>query len=314
MKKSIFTTVAILGILFAAHSAFAVNAYDYQIMTRNGANNGNILTYVAPVNSYGLIGNNPLSSPNANLPILYSLGNRLSFNTGTNAIDVSVAGLFPNPTGTTSQFLDGTGALQTSKTLLSQFTNDSGFITNSDLSGYALISSLGTAAFQPTSAFATSAQGTLASTALQSITSGNVTTALGYTPYNSTNPSGYITSASIPAQLYQTYQASVTQTGTSAPTGTQLANNFSGSPTFTWARTGVGTYTVTASSAVFTSNKTKVFFGQLNSALGYITATVTSTTVITINTQLTSILSLILTTGNADALMTATPINIQVYP
>jgi len=31
------------------------------------------------------------------------------------------------------------------------------------------------------------------------ITSSNVTTALGYTPYNSSNPSGYITSASLPS-------------------------------------------------------------------------------------------------------------------
>ena len=30
---------------------------------------------------------------------------------------------------------------------------------------------------------------------ISSITSGNVTTALGYTPYNATNPSGYITSS-----------------------------------------------------------------------------------------------------------------------
>lgn len=134
---------------------------------------------------------------------------------------------------------------------------------------------------------------------LTSITSGEVITALGYTP----TPT-----------LYSTYQASVTQAGTSAPTAVQLANSFSGGVTFTWARTGTGTYTITASSAVFTANKTKVYFGQLNSALGYITATITSTTVITINTQVTSILSLVLTTGSVDAMMTATPVDIQVYP
>lgn len=285
------------------------NSYAFETMTRNQADTANMLTYV-PIPTggrYGMIGLNPLSSPNANLPMFYALGNMLAFNTGTSAFDF-------NPAGVATQYIDGTGALQTSKTLLSQFTNDSGFITNSDLSGYALISSLGTAASQPTSAFATSAQGTLASTALQSITSGNVTTALGYTPYNATNPSGYITSASIPAQLYQTYQASVTQTGTSAPTGTQLANNFSGGVTFTWARTSAGTYTVTASSAVFTAGKTKVYFGPLNNALGYVNYTVTSSTVITITTTLTSILSLLLTTANTDALMTNTPVDIRVYP
>lgn len=112
--------------------------------------------------------------------------------------------------------------------------------------------------------------------------------------------------------LAQHYAASVTQSGTSAPSATGLENDFGGT-TFTWARTGAGTYTITASSAVFTSGKTKVFFGQLSNPLGYITATNTSTTVITINTQITSLLSLVLTTGNADGMMTGMPIDIQVY-
>ena len=42
------------------------------------------------------------------------------------------------------------------------------------------------------SEFATAAQGAKADTALQSINSSMVTTALGYTPYNSTNPDGFI--------------------------------------------------------------------------------------------------------------------------
>ena len=37
----------------------------------------------------------------------------------------------------------------------------------------------------------------LGATALQSITSSNVTTALGYTPYDSTNPNGYITNSAL---------------------------------------------------------------------------------------------------------------------
>ena len=45
--------------------------------------------------------------------------------------------------------------------------------------------------------FATAAQGALADTALQSINSTMVVNALGYTPYNSTNPAGYISSAAI---------------------------------------------------------------------------------------------------------------------
>jgi len=41
----------------------------------------------------------------------------------------------------------------------------------------------------------------IGSYALTSITSGNVTTALGYTPYNATNPSGYITSSALSSYL-----------------------------------------------------------------------------------------------------------------
>lgn len=134
---------------------------------------------------------------------------------------------------------------------------------------------------------------------LTAITSGQIISALGYTPMSA---------------IYSTYQANLSQSGTGNPTGTQLTNNFAGGNTFTWARTGIGTYTVTASSAVFTVNKTKVFFGPLNNALGYISYTNTSTTVITINTSVTSILSLILTTANADAMMTNMPIDIRVYP
>ena len=76
------------------------------------------------------------------------------------------------------------------------------------------------------SEFATSAQGALADTALQpndniseltnnvgyitGISSSDVTTALGYTPYNSTNPNGYISSASLEG-LTDTNLSSVTE-------------------------------------------------------------------------------------------------------
>lgn len=118
----------------------------------------------------------------------------------------------------------------------------------------------------------------------------------------------------VPAALYSTYQAKVTQSGTSNPSATQLANSFAGGTTFTWARTGTGTYTITASGAVFTAGKTQVFFGPLNNALGYVSATMTSTTVITVSTTVTSILSLVLTTGASDAMMTNMPVDIRVYP
>jgi hypothetical protein len=76
---------------------------------------------------------------------------------------------------------------------------------------------------------ATSAQGTSADTAfgwgnhsiagyLTGITSGQVTTALGFTPYNATNPSNYITTAALSTYATQTY------------VGTQIANLVASSP------------------------------------------------------------------------------------
>jgi len=50
------------------------------------------------------------------------------------------------------------------------------------------------------------------------------------------------------------YIAQWTQTSTNAPVPVEIYNNTG--ITFTWARTDVGRYTVTASSPVFTANKT----------------------------------------------------------
>lgn len=61
----------------------------------------------------------------------------------------------------------------------SDLTNNSGFITSSALSGYATETWVGNQGY------------------ITGIASGDVTTALGYTPYNSSNPSGYITSSAI---------------------------------------------------------------------------------------------------------------------
>jgi len=53
----------------------------------------------------------------------------------------------------------------------------------------------------------------LGATALQSITSGNVTTALGYTPYDSANPSGYITSSALSPYAQSANLATVATSG-----------------------------------------------------------------------------------------------------
>ena len=56
---------------------------------------------------------------------------------------------------------------------------------------------------------------------------------------------------------YTVYTALLTQAGTAAPVATILQNTTGG--TFTWTRQSAGNYTVTASSALFTADKTIVF-------------------------------------------------------
>ena len=61
---------------------------------------------------------------------------------------------------------------------------------------------------------------------------------------------------------YTVYTALLTQAGTAAPVATILQNTTGG--TLTWTRQSAGNYTVTASSALFTANKTIVFGNQGN--------------------------------------------------
>lgn len=112
---------------------------------------------------------------------------------------------------------------------------------------------------------------------------------------------------------YSSYQAIVAQTGTGAPTGTSLNNNF-GSTTFTWARTSAGVYTLTASAPTFTSGKTTIVSSQPSNPLAAFQYVITSTTVITLTTTLTGILSLALTTPATDALLNNILVEVRVYP
>ena len=61
---------------------------------------------------------------------------------------------------------------------------------------------------------------------------------------------------------YTVYTALLTQAGTAAPVATILQNTTGG--TFVWTRQSAGNYTVTASTALFTVNKTIVFGNQGN--------------------------------------------------
>ena len=84
------------------------------------------------------------------------------------------------------------------------------------------------------------------------------------------------------AAAYTVYTASLTQAGTAAPVATIMQNTTG--KTFTWARTGSGTYTITASSNAFTNNKTLVFYnlGEYTFSIGQPWVR-TSDTVITIS-------------------------------
>jgi hypothetical protein len=101
---------------------------------------------------------------------------------------------------------------------------------------------------------------------------------------NKTNPTKNFTVDSVvQAGLgYTVYTALLTQTGTGAPVATILKNNTGA--TFTWARTGSGTYTITASGNVFTNNKTIVFVNQGGALEGLVTWARTSDTITTIQT------------------------------
>jgi len=56
---------------------------------------------------------------------------------------------------------------------------------------------------------------------------------------------------------YNVYTSLVTQAGVNNPVATELKNDTG--TTFTWTRTGIGEYTITAAGPVFTNAKTIVF-------------------------------------------------------
>jgi len=120
-------------------------------------------------------------------------------------------------------------------------------------------------------------------------------------------------SMTIPGIPYKSYQAVVSQSGTSAPTALEMNNDFTGT-TFNWARTSAGTYTLTASSAVFTAGKTVLLLTDPSNALWAFRVTVTSSTVVTVNTSILSVITLILSITNTDSLLSNTLAEVRVYP
>ena len=144
---------------------------------------------------------------------------------------------------------------------------------------------------------------------INSYAAGTVTTSdliLGVDTSNSKNTTktftaGAIASLASGSTAYNSYVALLTQAGTAAPVATVLSNNLTA--TLTWARAGVGVYTLTASAATFTANKTIVFLnaGSLSSL---ITVERTSDTVLTIRT---------ISGGASDSAITNGAFEVRIY-
>ena len=124
---------------------------------------------------------------------------------------------------------------------------------------------------------------------INSYAAGTVTTSdliLGVDTSNSKNTTKTFTAGAIAglasgSTAYNSYVALLTQAGTAAPVATVLSNNLTA--TLTWARTGVGVYTLTANAATFTANKTIIFLNA-GSFPSLINGEITSDTVLTIKT------------------------------
>lgn len=104
---------------------------------------------------------------------------------------------------------------------------------------------------------------------LSSISSGNITTALGFTPYNSTNPSGYITSITsgdvTTALGFTPYDSTnptgyITSSGNAATATT--ATNLSGGTVAATTITATGNIT-----AYFSDDRLKTNLGNISNAL-----------------------------------------------
>jgi len=161
-----------------------------------------------------------------------------------------------------------------------------------------------------TTAFVAAVQALLAPLASPVLT-GNPTAP---TPANGDNDTSIATSAFVQGlgAGAKVYQATLTQSGSSAPTAQVLANFLGGS--VVWARTSAGLYTATLSGA-FTANKTQVFIGNVTGVATHFVitpVTLTSANVITLETKVVNVT--VPSVVSTDGLLNATAIMIVVYP
>ena len=195
-------------------------------------------------------------------------------------------------TGSYNDLIDKPTDLSSIPTVISAFTNDVGYVTSANISGKANAATT-LAGYGITDAYTKTATDALLATKASTITTANVISALGFTPYNATNPSGYITSASISNKANISSLANVAFTGsyndlinkptiTSVPTvisaftndaGYVTSANISGKANAATTLAGYGitdAYTKTATDALLASKASTVTSANVISALGFV--------------------------------------------
>lgn len=118
-------------------------------------------------------------------------------------------------------------------------------------------------------------------------------------------------SLKLPSSKYKSYEIIISQSETSAPTGTVFHNNTGA--TMTWARTALGTYTITASNPVFTAGKTVVKISNPSSSLVNYTVKIDSTTQITVTSGTIKFVAAAASLVLGDALIANKLIEIRIY-
>jgi hypothetical protein len=247
--------------------------------------------------------------------------------TVTIASDTSVTGTVTSDDATTPAFIVASGNTNTG--YIDVFGKTSGKIRITTADATAQTINI-TAAAQTSGAgtitipdLAGASTGLATTTVAQTLTNKTLTSPILTTPQLGTPASGVLTSCTVATasandndtsiastafvqgqgQGYLVYDATLTQTGTSAPTATVGQNNIG--QTMTWARSLAGVYTVTAGAAAFTANKTQVFLGGV-AVDANVYSVITSTTVITVTTKNGG--------ANEDEVLSQTAIRIVIFP
>lgn len=136
-----------------------------------------VITFTQGSTVLGTIDVNQTTATTINIPSSGGGGGGSTYAAG-NGIEISNADVISAKVDGTTIGFSASGELELKTTIptdTSDLTNGAGYITSSALSGYATQTWVGNQGY------------------LTGITSGDVTTALGYTPYSSANPDGYTT-------------------------------------------------------------------------------------------------------------------------